>query len=684
MTVRAKFISMTVTVMIVVLSMTAITYRRSREILSEQVLEVGEETLKTSLVTLEEYTEKIINVVENSSLWVSRVWGNQSDRTQAGMEDHMASILGLNGKLGIFTVYFGFEEDGGFSDGLREKAGDDYDPREREWYVKGKKGGGRVAITEPYRDAYTGKALFSVSQAVRDGSGKTLGVVAADVEMDAMTEFVKGIKILGRGRTFLLSPAGTIIVGPDEKDSMKTNLLNKDGQDSSMAAMASDMIAGRSGVMEVTEEGERYRAFYGPVSSGLSLAILYPLSAVTEIVRGLTSILLLVSALALAIIVGITFVTYRGIDRPLKAVAAMAGSVGDGDLSVDPKTIGYMARDSLGDMIEALSNMVGSLRETISSLSLESDKVAESAGGLRLLSDNSSHDAESVLQAITEISALAEGNSAALEETNAGVEEVSSSTTITADSATKGAESTAIAMETSRDAAKRVDKIIQSIGDVGEKTKYTVDTMTSLSRSVQEVTGFIDTINAIADQTNLLALNAAIEAARAGEAGRGFAVVAEEVRKLAEESAGASQKIGGLIEELRDQTERTVQHAQESGDVMDRTLEDADEAKRGLDEVLKQVDLVNEAMQNIAAAAEEQAASAGEMANAVDQAAQSTEDMAVKVSSVKDGADRTADVAENVAKEAELLSNLSGEIQSQLGRFSLGNEKAVAKLKEDI
>ncbi len=678
MSIKGKFLSMFLFVTVVVAVMTGITYRRSSVILTDQVMAVGLETVSTSSIALDEYMAKIMAMVDNSALTIGSLWYDEAKRGQAPMEDLMVAITDLNKKLGILSVYFGAEDDGAFSEGLRVRLGSDYDPRKRSWYIDAVASPGKVVVTEPYLSADSGKPLFSVAKAVFD-QGKLVGVFGADVAMGVITDFAGGLRILGGGYALLLSSKGMVVVGADDKDTMKLNLL-RDQVPPSVKEMAMDMTAGRSGHRIVDDRGERSWAFYRSTSSGLSLAVIYPNSAVSDLVRSLTYRLLIVSIMSVLAIALAIAVTYRGIDRPLRAVAALAERIGKGDLSVDLESVGYNCKDSLGAMIKALSYMVDGLKDTVRGIYSQSEMIASSAQGLSSLSDQSSEGSERVLRSIMEISALAEENSAALEQTNAGVEEVSSSTTMVADSSVQGAEAADSASRTSQEAVAMVVQVINGIRDVEGKTKRAIDTMTTLEVSVQSISGFIDTINSIADQTNLLALNAAIEAARAGEAGRGFAVVAEEVRKLAEESAQASGQIGSLIGNLQSKTRETAAINRESEEVMERTVIDADGARQGLDEVLRQMSLLNESMQNIAASAEEQSASTGEIAHAVDMASRSTQEMAVKVGSVKEGAESTVKVSDEVASQAERLSALAQEIKRGVEHFKLESPKGLSKV----
>ena len=68
----------------------------------------------------------------------------------------------------------------------------------------------------------------------------------------------------------------------------------------------------------------------------------------------------------------------------------------------------------------------------------------------------------------------------------------------------------------------------------------------------------------IATQTKLLSLNASIEAARAGIHGRGFAVVAQEMQKLAQNSADATENIAKILQEIQTAIEKVIDGVNQS------------------------------------------------------------------------------------------------------------------------
>ena len=118
-----------------------------------------------------------------------------------------------------------------------------------------------------------------------------------------------------------------------------------------------------------------------------------------------------------------------------------------------------------------------------------------------------------------------------------------------------------IAVDSADNAANgkaKVDAAIAVMKNIAEQVSSSAKVIGELGKRSNEIGEIVETISGIAGQTNLLALNAAIEAARAGEHGRGFAVVSEEVRKLAEQSGEASDKIAKLIATVQADTTSAV------------------------------------------------------------------------------------------------------------------------------
>jgi methyl-accepting chemotaxis protein len=214
--------------------------------------------------------------------------------------------------------------------------------------------------------------------------------------------------------------------------------------------------------------------------------------------------------------------------------------IAEGDLTqraqVTEDITGAIA-DSLNFTVEEIHALVLRINEAAEQLNAASRQGREAAEKLRLASEKQSRDVRAA---------------------TASIGETAESVAQVADSAEAIFKVAGQSLHAAEQGAEAVQKTIASMNVIRDSIQETSKRTKRLGESSQEIGEIVGLISGIAEQTNVLALNAAIQAATAGEAGRGFAIVAEEVQRLAERSAEATQQISALVNAIQNDAKGTV------------------------------------------------------------------------------------------------------------------------------
>lgn len=133
----------------------------------------------------------------------------------------------------------------------------------------------------------------------------------------------------------------------------------------------------------------------------------------------------------------------------------------------------------------------------------------------------------------------------------------------------------------------------------GDNMKGLLLAMEDIDRNSVEITKINKFLEDISFQTNILALNASIEAARAGEAGRGFAIVAEEVGNLAAQSAESAKRTSGMIDSSLKAVKRGTEYANKVADSFGDIGEIADQISRITEQLSENVTVQKHSLGNM-------------------------------------------------------------------------------------
>jgi len=519
----------------------------------------------------------------------------------------------------------------------------------------------RGELWETFMEGTSTRFGYYAGAPIRNENGEIIGAVQVAIALDTPVFVDRGKERFGT--------EVTIFAGPSR---VNTTIIEQGrravGINAEMYVQQRVLRGGETITLPVTLWGMEYYAVYSPMRDPRTNAIVGMLFTGSSTAASLASVqavmwrIFIYSIIIMIITAAFSMWAARRISAPLLQIVTLAKRASKGDITIKREDFNYDGGGEIGSLVNAISEMIFEDHKTMCRVMNDASDVTEEAENMKILSDQNAANVAKFSALIGKLAELCNVNAQAVERSSMNVSQMAAGADAVATMAVDSAESLSKTTHSSKQAMKSVNDLVNDIKLVDQKTMENQEKMRMLSESISEISNFMSVIASIADQTNLLALNAAIEAARAGDAGRGFAVVAEEVRKLAEDSRGASKSVEELVTLLERNAGEAISAAKESVTIVSKIMEDTESTTKGLQNTLAEVANISESIQSIAGVAEEQAAGSSEISRAVD------------------------DISHSTNKTLEILDELKevDEADTEIGRALSETALQTAKTAEDL
>ncbi len=547
----------------------------------------------------------------------------------------------------------------------------EYDYHSQDWYKTGLSTNQNVVYSTPYYDDVMKTTFMTCTTPIRKDGG-VVGVTTADMTLKEIRDYVSGIKVGEKGTAYIITNDGYYWAkDKDPANDLKIKITEEKNLD--LKKLGEAVVSSTKAEHMILNTAKEI-AGYAPIGdTGLMLVLMYPMSEAYAFADNVKVLNIIVSVTSIIVfILLISFFINRRIAAPLKLVAGEAQRLSSGDLTAsDILTKKIKTKDEIGKLANAFNEMSQSMQSLIADVIETSNAIAKGTKEIEHNTKETLAESEHIAATVDE---LARGATDQAETTQKGhhmITDIIKQLDLVVENTKQSEQITEGAVRIMEEGAEKVRYQKRRMLESKEAANNVGTAISSLSDKSKQIGQIVDVINGIAEQTNLLALNAAIEAARAGEQGRGFAVVADEVRKLAEQSAGATQKISVLIGEIQSGISHAVNETKKTQIIVEQQEKAVDETDNAFERIKISVEDVGSKINEVFGVTGVLSKTSYEVAGIIEGLASISEENAAGTEEVAASTEKQADSVEKICKMADSLAGLANKLQKDTSRFKL-------------